>query len=128
MNKIYKLIGVSALVITLICNLQYSFFDANKNPNGAQASWTYTDPYYLTETLHCGNEPDVWLPGEWFYVDGSNVSPDISWVYPYMYGYFYFVPDPNSTLQCGLNQPSTYPGFNHNGYEITAPMPPTFPF
>jgi hypothetical protein len=130
MNKIYRILGVAALVVTLVCNLQYSFYDANNSPNAAQAEWTYTDPYYATETVYCGSAPDrAWIPGEWIFVPPAYVSSYIASVYPYYDGYYWFRPDPTYTYQCGLNDPSDDPYFRHNyTYEITAPNPPAITY
>ncbi|MCC8423845.1 hypothetical protein [Mucilaginibacter sp. UR6-11] len=122
MNKVVKIIGVSALIVTLVCNLQYSFFsEVNKQQTGAKAAWT--DMY---GSVYCGQESDgsYWKAGTWYWVSTTAYyNEDFGYPNGYQDGIWYFVRD-NEGSQCGLDMPSTYPGFNYMGYEITAPNYP----
>jgi hypothetical protein len=130
MKTIYRIIGVSALILTLVCNLEYSFFFKVKNsPSAAKAAWTSIDMYGTT--IFCGSEPqNVWKAGTWFQVLPTdwNYNSYVSSTYPYNNGYYYFVQS-NDGTECGLNQPSSDTNFRQDyTYEITAPTPPTFAY
>jgi hypothetical protein len=120
MKKIAKIIGVTALILTLVCNLQYSFFfDVKDSPNAAKASYTGLDG-----TIYCGDSPQTdWKAGTWFYVDPSDPDFNTHVGATYSAGYWYFVQS-NDGYDCGLNNPSSDYYFRQNGtYEVTAPKP-----
>lgn len=122
MNKIAKKIGIAALVVALLCNLQYSlFFSVKDNPSAAKAAWT--DMY---GTVYCGYAPDTgWFPGDWYYLDTSAGSGNESYDF-YGYGHiWYFVRNNTASSECGPNET---PAYTYNGYYVTAPEHPTMPY
>ncbi|MDB5005081.1 MAG: hypothetical protein JWQ34_3306 [Mucilaginibacter sp.] len=126
MNKLAKRIGIAALVVALLCNLQYSlFFSVKDNPNAAKAAWT--DMY---GTVYCGSSPDTgWYPGDWFYLDTSYGSGNEAYDFyanetaPYNH-IWYFVRNNTATSECGPNETATDPNWNYQGYYVTAPNHP----
>jgi hypothetical protein len=124
MNNIAKKIGITTLVIALICNLQYSFFNVNDNPSAAKAGWT--DMY---GTAYCGNSPDTsYYPGEWFWLDTTPCSGNNAYDF-YGIGYiYYFVRVNTGTSECGPNETASLPWWNYQGNYVTAPTHPVVYF
>jgi len=123
MKKTFKMVGIAAVAVALICNLEYSlFFSVKDSPNAAKASWTSVDTGHSTTTMFCGTEPDrTWWLGDWYgpvfdsYVTSQAPS--------YSSGFWYFIPS-NSGSMCGLNSPSYDTGFRWQGqWEITNNVP-----
>jgi|GEM_PF-1523767 len=133
MNKLTKRLGIAALVVALLCNLQYSlFFSVKDNPSGAKAAWT--DMY---GTVYCGTSPDTgWYPGEWFYLDTTPGGPNEHWdFYGNVCDYFgvahhiwYFVRNNTATSECGPNETASESYWNYNGNYVTAPDHPSWPY
>ena len=97
MKKIFRIIGIVAVVITLVCNLQYSFFSSpSLRPDQANAAWTDVDG-----TMYCGsNVGDRFLKtGNWVWRNDSYYWTEMGW-YGYQNGYYEFIPS-NSGMQCG---------------------------
>lgn len=113
MKKTYKIIGISALLVALICNLQNSlFFSAENNPNAAKASFTWEGNLYCGDDngTHTGFRVGTWMPIN----DPSS---------PYD-GQYYFVPS-NSGSQCGLVGEDGAP--TYMGYDVTSVTPTMLP-
>jgi len=125
MNKLAKRIGIAALVVALLCNLQYSlFFSVKDNPSAAKAAWT--DMY---GTVYCGQAYDTgWFPGEWFYLDTSTGSGNESYDFYHVGHIWYFIRNNTATSECGPNETATDPYWNYHGYYVTAPDHPTMPY
>ncbi|MES2808439.1 MAG: hypothetical protein V4619_07425 [Bacteroidota bacterium] len=118
MNSITKKIGIAAVAVALICNLQYSFYSAKENPSAAKAGWT--DAYGVA---WCGAENSTEAyPGTWTYLPTDEYSYYHEYDF-YELGYiWYFVRDNYGTYECGPNEaPSSYN--NYNGYYVTVPKP-----
>ncbi len=121
MKKIAKIIGVTALVLTLVCNLQYSFFfDVKDSPNAAKASYTGLDG-----TIYCGDSPQTdWKAGIWHYVSSTQFCCST----PGYEDHFYWFEQTNDGYECGLNHPSDDYYFRYMGtYEITS-YPPSYAY
>lgn len=103
------MIGVAALTVALLCNLQYSFFSAKNNPSAAKAEFTYDG------TLYCGTDNGThtgFRVGTWVQITDTGSS---------YYGWYYFVPSDSGT-QCGLPDEEGAP--RYDGYVVTS-TPPT---
>jgi hypothetical protein len=120
MKKLLKITGVIALVVILVCNLEYAIFsgDMKNTPNKALADW-----YDSGSGIHyCGDSPNIYtVTGWWFWIDYDNDY----WANPYypdpIYdnypsespdGIWIFERDTYGT-DCGPSM--TYGGVNYDG-------------
>lgn len=128
MKKLLKIAGVLAVVITLVCNLQYAVFDYDntRNPGTANAAWTD-----MRGTYYCGSSPytDTRV-GNWSWVANSFYSTYYGY-YGYSSGFWLFTPS-NYGTQCGQANPyprdpdgsgTMYPSDPWAGHDVTNIQP-----
>ncbi|TSJ43049.1 hypothetical protein FO440_02335 [Mucilaginibacter corticis] len=96
MKKVLKIAGIAALVITLICNLEYAIFSGGmKSSPKALADWSGTS--HGGRSGHwCGNSGDTTLHvGTW-----SILTYQVYGNYGYEHGLYKFTYDPMYGRQC----------------------------
>jgi hypothetical protein len=70
MKRKFKIAGIIALTLTLVCNLQYALlnYDVANNPSLASAAWTNSNG-----TVYCGTTGSTYsLVGTWVWQDNSD--------------------------------------------------------
>lgn len=120
MKKTLKIVGILAVVITLVCNLQYAFFnyDVTNNSGAANAAWTDANG-----TMYCGTTGNTtYRTGTWVWQNDDYYKVVEGW-YGYDYGYYEFFPS-NSGTQCGIGYNPYRP---HNNYHDVTNIVPSYP-
>lgn len=120
MKKILKIAGGIAVVITLVCNLQYALisFDITNSSNKASAAWVDTNG---NGNRYCGFTGDrTFRTGSWVWQNDDYYYRVEHWG-GYETGYYVFYPN-NSGNQCGAESNPYTP---HNNFHDVTNIPPT---
>jgi hypothetical protein len=118
MKKMLKIAGGIAVVITLVCNLQYALinFDITDTPNKAVAAWVDAGG-----TRFCGTTGDrTYRTGTWVWQNDDYYKVVMHWG-GYDTGYYEFFVN-NSGSQCGQE---FVPSNSHNNYHDVTNIVPT---
>lgn len=119
MKKIFKITGIIAVIITLVCNLQYAIFsyDITNTPNKAVAAWTDA-----SGTKYCGSTGNTtFRTGSWVWRNDDYYKVVMHW-YGYDTGYYEFYVN-NSGTQCGQGYVAAN---SHNSYRDVTNIIPTW--
>ncbi|MFD2146942.1 hypothetical protein [Mucilaginibacter antarcticus] len=125
MKTVLKIAGVAAMVVILVCNLEYALFtgDMKNTPNKALADW------WSGGTHYCGTTPNTvsatgywqfWNQQYWTYYHNNTPTWPVYTNGGYENGWYVFTPDNNGT-SCGPVRTSQCCGNTKPG--VTDPFP-----